>query len=407
MHFRAIPSPARHPRLRSPTAALALVEAESFPRAARRRAPLVVFLSIAVLLAPVPALADPTVAEKRAEAEQVLGQVQQLDASLAHATQAFDLANEKLNRVRRALSENSKTLAVARASLKTAQRRYAARVLDLYTSGGGDAGLDVLVGATSLDDLLDRLDTATQIASADQQIVRQVRSFRDEVRRREARLKEARRSAASLVAERAAARRSIESQLVQRRQMLSSIRDQIAQLEAQERARQAELRRELQARLAAQEQQARAQALASSFAAPPAAESTGSSGAATAAPPIPVTAPSRGNVVAIAMRYLGVPYRWGGASPSSGFDCSGFTMYVYAQVGISLPHYTGSQYAMGVPVSQSELQPGDLVFFDGLGHEGIYVGNNQFIHAPHTGDMVKISSISGWYASTYVGARRV
>jgi peptidoglycan DL-endopeptidase CwlO len=107
------------------------------------------------------------------------------------------------------------------------------------------------------------------------------------------------------------------------------------------------------------------------------------------------------------MRYLGVPYRWGGASPSTGFDCSGFTMYVYAQIGVSLPHYTGSQYAMGVAVSRSQLQPGDLVFFDGLGHEGLYIGNNQFIHAPHTGDVVKISSISGWYSSTYVGARRV
>jgi cell wall-associated NlpC family hydrolase len=186
--------------------------------------------------------------------------------------------------------------------------------------------------------------------------------------------------------------------------MLSSIRGQITQLEAQERVRQAELRRELQARLATQEQQARAQALGNTFSAP-APASTGSDGSVTDT--APVTAPSRGNVVAIAMRYLGVPYRWGGASPSTGFDCSGFTMYVYAQVGISLPHYTGSQYAMGVPVSRSQLQPGDLVFFDGLGHEGIYVGNNQFIHAPHTGDVVKISSISGWYASTYVGARRV
>jgi len=106
------------------------------------------------------------------------------------------------------------------------------------------------------------------------------------------------------------------------------------------------------------------------------------------------------------MQYLGVPYVWGGASPS-GFDCSGFTMYVYAQIGVSLPHYTGAQYAMGVGVSRSQLQPGDLVFFDGLGHEGLYIGNNQFIHAPHTGDVVKISSITGWYASTYVGARRV
>jgi cell wall-associated NlpC family hydrolase len=356
-----------------------------------------------VLLAPVSALADPTVAEKRAEAQEVLGQVQQLDASLAHAIQAYDLANEKLNRVRSALKENTKALVIARASLKKAQDRYAARMFDLYTSGGGNEGLDVLIGTTSLDDLLNRLNTASRIASADEQIVRRVLSFRNEVQRREARLKGARRSAASLVAERAAARRSVESQLAQRRQMLSSIRGQIAQLEAQERARQAELRRELQARLASQEQQARAQALDNTFSAP-APPSTGSDGSATGPP---VTAPARGNVVAIAMRYLGVPYRWGGASPSTGFDCSGFTMYVYAQVGISLPHYTGSQYAMGVPVSQSQLQPGDLVFFDGLGHEGIYVGNNQFIHAPHTGDVVKISSISGWYASTYVGARRV
>jgi len=357
-----------------------------------------------VLLAPVPALADPTVAEKQAEAQQVLGQVQQLDASLAHAIQAYDLANEKLNRVRSALKENTKALVTARASFKTAQHRYAARVFDLYTSGGGNDGLDVLIGTTSLDDLLNRLNTASRIASADEEIVRQVLSFRNEVQRREARLKEARRSAASLVAERAAAQRSVESQLAQRRQMLSSIRGQIAQLEAQERARQAELRRELQARLATQEQQARTEAFDNTFSAP-APPSTGSASPATGAPP--VTAPSRGNVVAIAMRYLGVPYRWGGASPSTGFDCSGFTMYVYAQVGVSLPHYTGSQYAMGVSVSRSQLEPGDLVFFDGLGHEGIYVGNNQFIHAPHTGDVVKISSISGWYASTYVGARRV
>ena len=108
------------------------------------------------------------------------------------------------------------------------------------------------------------------------------------------------------------------------------------------------------------------------------------------------------------MQYLGIPYVWGGASPSEGFDCSGLTTYVYAQLGVSLPHYAASQYGMGVPVSRDQLQPGDLVFFRGLGHMGMYIGSGSFIHAPHTGDVVKISSLSdSYYVENWVGARRV
>ena len=84
-------------------------------------------------------------------------------------------------------------------------------------------------------------------------------------------------------------------------------------------------------------------------------------------------------------------------------------MYVYAQVGVSLPHNAAAQYGygVGVYVSRDELQPGDLVFFDGLGHVGIYIGGGQFIHAPHTGDVVKISSLSdSGTRRRYVGARR-
>ncbi len=118
---------------------------------------------------------------------------------------------------------------------------------------------------------------------------------------------------------------------------------------------------------------------------------------------------SRGaRVAAVARRYLGIPYRWGGESPGTGFDCSGFVMYVFSRVGVSLPRVVSAQYTIGRPVSRPALAPGDIVFFDRLGHNGIYLGRGRFIHSPHSGDVVKISSIhDSWYSSRWVGARRV
>ncbi|CNE01080.1 NLP/P60 protein [Mycobacterium tuberculosis] len=96
-----------------------------------------------------------------------------------------------------------------------------------------------------------------------------------------------------------------------------------------------------------------------------------------------------------AMGKLGRPYVWGASGPST-FDCSGLTMWAYRQVGINLPHYTGSQWNAGTHVSRSQLQPGDLVFFySDLHHMGMYIGNGKMIHAPHTGDVVRIASMAG------------
>jgi cell wall-associated NlpC family hydrolase len=128
-----------------------------------------------------------------------------------------------------------------------------------------------------------------------------------------------------------------------------------------------------------------------------------------------VGAPAGGPIgvraVQIAERYLGVPYVWGGADPATGFDCSGLVMYVYRQLGIDLLHFSGAQYHEGAPVPFDALAPGDLVFFEpgprGPGHVGMYIGDGRFIQAPHSGDVVKISSLSDFtYASSYVGAVR-
>ncbi|WP_433146717.1 NlpC/P60 family protein [Actinomadura nitritigenes] len=96
-----------------------------------------------------------------------------------------------------------------------------------------------------------------------------------------------------------------------------------------------------------------------------------------------------------AMSKLGSPYVWGAAGPTT-FDCSGLTMWAYKQVGINLPHYTGSQWNAGTHVSESQMQPGDLIFFySDLHHMGMYVGGGKMIHAPHTGDVVRIASLAG------------
>ncbi len=110
-------------------------------------------------------------------------------------------------------------------------------------------------------------------------------------------------------------------------------------------------------------------------------------------------------VVTEALKYLGTPYVWAGASPAGGFDCSGLTMYVYKQLGVTLPHYSRAQAGYGTAVSKDALLPGDLVFFSNpISHVGIYVGGGLMINAPRSGDLVTIENV---YRSSFVAARRI
>lgn len=119
----------------------------------------------------------------------------------------------------------------------------------------------------------------------------------------------------------------------------------------------------------------------------------------------------RNEIVTTAKRFLGIPYAWGGASPSEGFDCSGLTMTIYRINGLILPHSSRGQYKTGFPVSKGRLQKGDLVFFATkrgrrVSHVGIYTGNNQFIHAPGNNKRVRTESLSNsYFRENYIGAR--
>jgi cell wall-associated NlpC family hydrolase len=350
-----------------------------------------------VALAATPALADP-IGDKRAEAQRVLGEIHQLDLQLEKAAEAYDLANVKLGHIQTQIRTNRFELRVARHNFGRAEQLLAARLRAIYVSGDEEnSTLEIILGSKSLDDVLNSFDAVSRVSSADTSILLQVRKFRADTRVRAAALKRANTAQRQVVSERASEKASIEQTLVERQRLAASIQGEIARLEAEEQARQERLAREAAARLAAQQAQAR-EAIQRTVVGPSVVTPDGAS----------VAPPSQyGGVVGVAMQYLGTPYVWGGSSPG-GFDCSGFTSFVYSQMGVSLPHNAAAQFGDGVPVSRDELEPGDLVFFDGLGHVGIYIGGGQFIHAPHTGDVVKISSLDdSWYAGTYVGARRI
>ncbi len=399
-----------------------------------------------LLLGAVGATANPSIRGKRAQAKAVLAQVQQLDLEVSAAAERWNGANYRLDQVEQNLTATTRELGRAQAGVQHAQKVAGARLRQLYVDGPPAGPMEVILGATSVQDVLDLLDVQRRVTAADTRIIRDLASYRSQVVERQAELRTARSEQLLVVRRRAGEKAAIEAKLAERKQLLVSVQAEVQQLVVQERARQAELKRQAEIRLE-QERQAAAKAArisaqqradqeAAAVAATPAAttESTTQATATTtpspdgpAAEPAtsepgtttdPVTAPEppapppadasrAAEVVAVAMRYLGTPYVWGGATPA-GFDCSGLVTYAFAQIGVSVPHYAAAQFSMGEAVPKDDLQVGDLVFFRDLGHVGIYIGGGQFIHAPHTGDVVKISSLSEpYYVRNWVGARRL
>jgi cell wall-associated NlpC family hydrolase len=363
-----------------------------------RLAALLLIAAAAFFASAVPALADPSsIADKQAEVQSVLNQIDQLDGSLERAIEAYNLATDKLHAIEGSLQINTRELHIAKANLRRSQRALSNRLVTIYTSGDQSTStLGILLGAGSIDEMLSQIETVNRVSGQNTSINKQIIRFQAAVKKHRVELKNQQEQAQVLVQERADQKSSIESQLSERKQLVDSIRSEIDRMKQEEAQRQAELA-----------QQARERAAAA--AAAPAPILATSSDATPSTTPSPVAAPSGGGgnstLVDIAMRYLGIPYVYAGADPS-GFDCSGFTMYVYAQIGISLPHNAAMQFGMGTPVSYNDLEPGDLVFFYGLGHVGMYIGGGNFIHSPHTGDVVKISPLAGHYASVFDGARR-
>lgn len=306
------------------------------------------------------ALAQP-LEQQRTDAKN---QVDKLQQNMENAVERYNYACVKLEQTRGAISDNKVKLTAAEKELAANKARLNARARAMYVNPQSQF-VTVVVNAGNFDDFLVKYDLAKKVGEQDAELVRQVKDSKAKLEAVRASLQEQQASQVADRQEMASAKANVESQL-------ASAKGKLGNIDAQ-----------IQAALAARAAEASSASIRRSSSYP---------SYNPARPSIPPGAP-HGGVVGVAYAQLGKPYVWGAAGPDA-FDCSGLTMYCYwVGAGISISHSSYAQAYCGAPVGVSQLAPGDILGFRGWGHVGLYVGGGQFIQAPCTGDVVKVSSL--------------
>jgi len=325
----------------------------------------------AVLLAllPAAALASPAAQDLeslQAQAKQARAEVASLDLASQIAVEKYNVARSELDDLNVQLFETRRDLSRAQLQLDVARAVLGARMADIYKNGGVSV-LDVVLGARDFSEIDTQIDYFQQISQADEATVTGIEALNQRVGKLADQVESDRAAALTREMDLREKRADVEDQLAERRALLADLSARVKELV---------------------ERQARLDAAASQRLADAAGVDIGSINGSAA----------QIALVQETMKYLGIPYVWGGASPSGGFDCSGLVMYVYAKFGVSFLHGATLQARQGTPVPLSLMEPADLVFFGDASfysHVGIYIGNGLFIEAPHTGDVVKVSRLAG------------
>ncbi|MDH3227012.1 MAG: NlpC/P60 family protein [Thermoleophilia bacterium] len=347
------------------------------------------------LAAPPTAFAPDGIDAKRHQLAEIEADVARVDVALEGAAEAYNGARYRLSDIEERIHQNTGDINTNERSLARARIALGDRLRALYVHPPSSTA-EVLLTSTSVTAVTERLDLLERTTRLDANVVGRIRTHRVALDRARKQLQTDQKAATRELATAEQERERVAGLLQERQQVLGQVKGDLARLL---RAKQEAERRQA----AVQAQQARDRVAATPQAAAPAATPASSSEPTPSAP-----LPSGGGnsaAVALALEQLGVPYKWAGASPSEGFDCSGLLSYVYGKLGKSVPHYTGAIWASFPKVPREQLQPGDIVFYRAdLGHAGMYMGGGQYVHAPQTGDVVKVTSMSS--RSDYQGAVR-
>lgn len=350
-------------------------------------------LPMAALAVPANAPSNAAIEAKRAEADQARQKQDDLAAALETRFEEYQQIEDALAKTDRDIAVTEADLAVARSEEASAKALLNRRAVSIYRNGRMDI-VSVLMGVTDFQDLINRLDLMRRVGRNDAALVAGVEDARSRVETARRSLETRREEQVVLRTGAAEKASQVERALNAQKAFLATLDAQLKQLIADERARQERLARERAAAAAAR-------AIAKAKLLPFDESKLGA--------PHP-------EAVEAAKRFLGVPYVWGGTSPS-GFDCSGLTQYAYGSVGIAIPRTSRSQFGTGAyipPNRQDLLAPGDLLFFgydadwEQIHHVGMYIGNGEFIHAPQADDVVRIASLAARIETRgdFVGACR-